>query len=474
MEYPKNGSVIIIDDIYSEVADLISVLNQNKVPTLYFNGDLSGLPENGFDNLRLLFLDMNLDGDSFQSGQEEQVISKLMIILKKLISSNNGQYGIIVWSTMANTFFPLLNEKIEEDRDKKTSFLNKHPSFLVEVDKSNVSNTALIQSKIEETLNNNQSFLKYYIVFENMMLESTKEVLNDLDSISTDNPNILKTLSFFTDSKSLDNEDKNSTKLLSKAFGNISHMLYEKMNKKTTNTIRYNDFSQEDIVSYAEALEKAPEINDIAMMNTFYHIDNIQTKEFYSGNVYLYDDFLKISCSNNSCSIKWAENLHIKIFNKELKSRIEFKQKPFQDLYNETDKKISKEIFISNEIQKVINNDIINIFIEISPICDATQQKWKKLRLIFGVLIPYEYKINAIGDSFNTCNNMIIEYNSKNYSIALDLQTVSAINHDAFNTLDTIFRFKQEFIVDLQQKVANHFSRPGFFNMNDYIPKSSH
>jgi hypothetical protein len=475
MEYPKNGSVIIIDDKYDEVSELIKVLNKNKVPTLYFNGDINDLPDDGFGNIRLLFLDINLDGDSYQGTNKPQIIGKLMQILKTIVNSNNGQFILIIWSTMSSTYFEDIQNEIINDKAKDTPFLNNHPSLILEVNKTEVSNITLIQEKINEVLNDNDSFLKYYILFENMIHESTKEVLNDLDLISTDDKNILKVLSFFSDSKSLDQADKNPTNLLSEAFSNISHMLHEKIESKTKNITRYNDYSQEEIVNYADSLESDPNEKDIAILNTLYHIVKKESNILESGNVYLYQNFLKKCCTTTGCDIKWAEKLNEKIFDRSQKSFIKIKQKFFEEKFNELAPQVksttSKEDFINESIENYKKDDIIDIFVEVSPTCDVAQSKWKKLRLIFAILIPNEIKYELKGDNFYNCNNLLIDYEGKSYNLILDLHTVTGINFDVFSDINTIFKFKQELIVDIQQRIANHISRPGFFNMNDYLTK---
>lgn len=478
MEYPKNGSVVIIDDKYEEISDLIKTLNKNKVPTIYFDGTLDDLPNDGFDNLRMVFLDINLENDSATSGNEGQIISKLMGILKKLINKDNGKYIILIWSSMTNNYFELIRNAIEEDKNKDSSFLNNHPETIIEVNKNEVSNIELIQEKINTTLEN--SFLRYYILFENMILESTKEVLNDIDTIATTNSNILKTLSLFSDSVSLEASNKNPSSLLSNAFSNISHMLHEKIEKKTGNIMRFNSYSQEEICEYAENLESNPDINDITMLNTLYHIEDIQSNTLSSGNVYLYNDYLNICCTTQGCSTKWAERLNEKIFDKDLKSFIKLKQNFFDEKYSALGeeekqdlnrKNISKADFIEEEMNKFKVEDIINIFIEVSPACDVAQSKWKKLKLVFGIMIPIDVKYDMKGDNFYNCNNLLINYNTKNYALILDIQTVTAINFDVFSDIETIFKFKQELIVDIQHKIASQIARPGFFNMNDYLAR---
>ena len=63
----------------------------------------------------------------------------------------------------------------------------------------------------------------------------------------------------------------------------------------------------------------------------------------------------------------------------------------------------------------------------------------------------------------------IIEYLGIPYKVVLDLHTVTGINENSFINTKPLYRFRKELLVDIQQKIASHTARPGFFNMNDYL-----
>lgn len=136
-------------------------------------------------------------------------------------------------------------------------------------------------------------------------------------------------------------------------------------------------------------------------------------------------------------------------------------------------------VYIQNEkekYEKSFDTESIPIFLEFSPDCDFVQNKRKKLRLIFGLMYPYSPvvemgKEDKDFDGDNFIYTPIIEFNQKAYKVVLDLQTVTGINEETLNSkeLDTLFRFRKELLVDIQQKIASHIARPGFFNMNDYL-----
>ena len=53
MEYPKNGSVVIVDDKFEEVEDLIVELSKKNVPTYYFTGNHGELHRE-INNIRVI------------------------------------------------------------------------------------------------------------------------------------------------------------------------------------------------------------------------------------------------------------------------------------------------------------------------------------------------------------------------------------------------------------------------------------
>ncbi len=133
---------------------------------------------------------------------------------------------------------------------------------------------------------------------------------------------------------------------------------------------------------------------------------------------------------------------------------------------------LTYNFFPFDKMKKVIKRHVVKTD------CDFVQGKRKKLRLIFGLLIPYNFQnilaeetklraIHIIGD--NIITTPIINYDQKTYQVIFDLHTVTGINEEAFSRMKPIFRFRKELLVDVQQKVASHIARPGFFNMNDYL-----
>lgn len=63
-DLPQNGRIVIVDDQIVQALPLMNYFSKNKVPFTYFDGSAENLPKQGFDDIRILFLDVNLSGDT--------------------------------------------------------------------------------------------------------------------------------------------------------------------------------------------------------------------------------------------------------------------------------------------------------------------------------------------------------------------------------------------------------------------------
>ena len=59
MQFPGNGRIAVIDDLWKEAKPLLSILSKNGAPFLYYDGDVRELPKKPIAGLRFLFLDLD-------------------------------------------------------------------------------------------------------------------------------------------------------------------------------------------------------------------------------------------------------------------------------------------------------------------------------------------------------------------------------------------------------------------------------
>lgn len=525
MEYPTNGSVVIIDDKFEEIEGLIRVLSSKGIPTTYFNGIPDELiPLNG---TRVVFLDLDLK-IGVQDAEEQTIVSNVFSNLKKLIPKNNGGYILIIWSSRDSEYGPIVKNRLNEAKVRAPQLLEEFPLEILNISKYDVGtltagiivfDTELIKEKINSILPKN-NIINLLSFWENKVVTSSKKVINNFKEIAITEEDQKKILALFADAATKTGT-LNKDNILTPAIAPMSILLSDQL--LSNSNIRLDDIAEELIHKLGNKID----LNSVSKINTFYHIDNTESNSHEPGSVYDYNKYMEeYSCSSNNCDTKWSEGLLEKVFDRIQIPIIKFTTKFTTDLNNkqpaeilsilsenqrhilihlnkltcentsdllkenllyefitrESDKKkILKSYYIQKEkdtYTKRLKENTIPIFLEFTPGCDYVQGKRKKLRLIFGFLLPYNFEnildgqtktkfLTFSGD--NIISTPIIEYKNKAYQVFFDLHTITGINENTFSDIHSIFRFRKELLVDIQQKIATHISRPGFFNMNDYL-----
>lgn len=120
------SSALIIDDIKSEVDDLVKYLDEKDIWARHYTpGDLEKkvIP---FNNRKLIFLDLYLDN----SKNSVDNIALIRKYFKKIIGKDFGTYGIVLWTKHANHFAEFC-EKIFQKNNPFTL-----PLFAVSLEKT--------------------------------------------------------------------------------------------------------------------------------------------------------------------------------------------------------------------------------------------------------------------------------------------------------------------------------------------------
>jgi hypothetical protein len=86
MSLPEYGRVVIIDDNIKEVEALIKVLSKHRTSITYFTGANNELPDTPFPDVRIVFLDVVLEG--LTGKDTKTIVSTLIGILGKIVDKN--------------------------------------------------------------------------------------------------------------------------------------------------------------------------------------------------------------------------------------------------------------------------------------------------------------------------------------------------------------------------------------------------
>lgn len=124
MLFPRCGKVLVIDDQIEEAMPLLNLLGKKGVPTMYYSGNLSELPETPFDEVRLIFCDLKFNAAS----DPKSVVSNVVSILKALVSEENGPFILLVWSAHGTDYIDALKEMLGTTSIK--------PEFVMQLDKA--------------------------------------------------------------------------------------------------------------------------------------------------------------------------------------------------------------------------------------------------------------------------------------------------------------------------------------------------
>jgi hypothetical protein len=115
---------------------------------------------------------------------------------------------------------------------------------------------------------------------------------------------------------------------------------------------------------------------------------------------------------------------------------------------------------------KVPNSELkkfVFVELEVTPLCDYTQDNWLKSRLLPGVLIPEKYAEN-IDQSEATYGILpLIKINAQCYKPVFNFHLLKSkdIEKDPNKLIQPLFRIKKEVCADIRSRLSSHASRVG-------------
>ena len=96
MEGLRTPRVVVIDDRLDEAAPLLRVLATLGVPAQYFTGNQQELPAAPFAGIRLLFIDMILEG--MDENKPKEAVSTVLAVLERILPSDARSAIPAIWS----------------------------------------------------------------------------------------------------------------------------------------------------------------------------------------------------------------------------------------------------------------------------------------------------------------------------------------------------------------------------------------
>ncbi len=418
--YPENGSVVIVDDLIEEALPLMNVLSKIDIAYKYFSGKADELPpdDKPIKNVRIVFLDIELEG--MQGVTEDKTkLSALAKVLSRIINKKSLPYIIIAWTK---------HGELVKGLDTYLSEIK--PLFILAIDKSECKkddgsfNIDKISEKLKEKIKDFGVF-QFFLIWQNISNASSIELINDIASIfSFDNQwndntgSILKMLAKGYAGK---HADENIYRYAMLSFNNLFIDIIEKNIIFPTTSINSKEYKIEDIEYKIEDIE--------GELNRRLHISLESNQKPLPGNIYMYD----------------SDNL--------------------PQLISLDKSEMVKDI-LNNASESDQNNNIKLILLEVSPFCDYAQNKWKRNRLLPGIICPKSLK-NSIKKADFIYRTPLFNLEQGLVYLVFNIKYLTSVSLDLLQNKSSDMRIRKELLNDIQTKIAAHFNRLGITSIDD-------
>lgn len=491
MNIPKNGKVIVLDNVFKEAEPLLQILSKNRIPHTYYSGELEHLPEKGnlYEDVRIVFLDINLTGQEVY----ETIISQLGGTLKRIIKPYTP-YIAAIWSNNESDNEDLVKE-LFETREPQIApisivYLNKSDYFLFEADHGyTLDSDPEVLNKIETKINDSLDgvdAIKMLIDWENLIhLASTNTVLGfsgiiDYDKYWNNNlKHVLYKLAHAQLGKTI--FDQSEEEIQRATLKTLTNSFNDQVEKEISTSLIEPDL---DISTEGQHFLRTIEGSDVKLswIELVYHL--------YINNTHKSKNkkFEKLKANNNTQEKEIAKSLksHYKLISPKLNAELLISKSPEKDfrpgsVYSILVTGSKKRKLLKTYFPRVMNKtaasfDISDLsgfkFIELecTPICDYSQIKMLRYRFLPGILY-YEEHHNILESNLDSFYREIppFFFNDAIYRMVFDYRLFKSVNkEDAISVSNNNFLFslKKELLVDIQTKLSSHINRPGLVTIS--------
>lgn len=453
---PLNGRIAIVDDKLNQALPLMRVFSKNNIPYTYYKGtDVEFLPEQPENDIRILFLDLNLfEG---RDNQPKEIQSSLYSVIKRLISPNNYPYVLVLWSLQEARYKDLLNELFDNSLKSCAPIAIKNwiksNFFSIETEEEvNKENEHKIIDELRKLVSNLPAY-SYLMQWENHVHNSADFVLQDVfhdfhsQESWKDNANCI--LDLFAHSylekhyKNASLEDKAKASLLF-----LNDVFYDTLESTTIGN------KIENAVELQYAVDTAQKDGIRSKINYNLLMSKSQASIKQPGSVFTGSND-KIECVKCSHSII-NDSLNTEDLREQVKEQFQnVQQKEAKDFYNQ----------LLKERKDTIYSTMIPCGIVVTPACDYAQNKAKYDRVIMGVIIDSCFKqfIDTkseaiyISPSFNDGSQERILVLNYRYFLTQELADGGDVK--------PLFRVRNSMLAEIQSKLARHINRQGIMNL---------
>lgn len=521
MILPKNGSVVIIDNEPNEALPIIEVLARKGIAATYYKGNNDySLPEKKSQNVRLVFLDLQL----IDTSNENQIAKHIANLLDQVISSTNGPFILIVWSKkraqyeklvleeikkknhlfpsciirfdkrecLEEKIIPAIDEKLAIDNvlDKVKGTIDEEdiPALKMAMDKvlseeyrtefvAKKNAFSIIENHIENGLKNAGVF-HLFVIWENLVNDASASTVQAIsDTIETTDLweiNMRDVIKRMARARTGQNDIPDDLALKA-ALGTFSYSFSEELETSIRDFI-FPDCVKLDSSFMISGYNSNNEKIDISL----YTDDKDKPKvRLTKGKDELKKDvsFFKIGKLSNGLSepdksaVEKLTATYENIPNL-VNTKLHVELNPSEELmpgnvYKIHVKDDKKREYLTTYFDKI--GDDLNkyqfIEVEVSPICDYAQNKWKKSRLLSGVIFSSELTAKSKIDHQYPVRPILM-IDEKQYNMIFDFHFFKSLDtEDVKENRKIWFRLKRELLLDMIANLSGHVNRPGISYM---------
>lgn len=447
MEGLKSSRVVVVDDEPSEATPILRALSSDGISAAYFTGDVDELPaeDKPLSGVRLIFLDARLQGD----GARANISANLVAVIQRILSPNNGPYGIILWTKHPEDLEDFQNRIFASNVVAPPLFIKllKKASFQ---DEDNNFDIGALRGQLADQVSDLHSF-RVLFKWEEEAGFSISEVTSSLYSDLVEKDTDIGT----TSKKTVDRLNKTLRKLAAAELGqglnkdNFCEGVFKALTPIFYDRIASKSPSGLDDCS--KLLYRASSSKDRAIdgkLNTRIHLDFSSDRKLSPGSMYIYDEKRRGFPKYDDFRFLLKEEANALPKDED---KIELAKKKRNDLF-EALKKESKLIAV-----------------EVSPDCDYAQNKIQFARFVCGILTTDEQKklLDLRSPALWSKENFWFEEgwpsagDPKYQCIVLNLRFVVTLPIGSVSKFRKIVRLRDQLCGDLRNELAEFMARPG-------------
>lgn len=453
---PLNGRIAIVDDQIDQALPLMRVFAKNNIPYVFYKGtDPEFLPERPENDIRILFLDLNLlDGRDYQP---KDIRSTLFATISHIISPNNYPYLLILWSRQEKEYRGILEDLFAEELRQcaPIAILNwiKSDFFPNFTDTNeNKENEYIILDALKKTLSTLPAY-SYLMQWENCIHNSANETIQNIfhGSHSLDNwdNNANCTIDMFARSyldkhyreASLEDRTKASLFFLNDVFYDTLESTIE--NHKIENVV---ELESEDSKEQKEAIS--------AKINGYLFVSKSQTQINQPGCVFTGTD------GSSEC-VKCAKDiLNNCLKTDDIRSQV-------REQVGNTESEEADELY--NELLKARRRSIYPTLLPcgvvVTPACDYAQKKTRYDRVVMGVIIDSVHRQYIDTKSEAIYVSPVFNDDSRERILVLNYRYFITQKLSNTGGERILYRVRNSILSEIQSKLARHISRQGIMSL---------